>query len=96
MLYIAALNHFVGAKADRVINYVPNNQYLVYAYPTSYGNLSSITDPNGFSALSSFVKSNILISSSGLFNNWNSVSYNVYTSTSLISSSAAGNFTFKF
>lgn len=95
-LYVATLNHFIGAKTDRVINYVPNNQYLVYAYPASYGNLSSITDPNGFSALSSFVKSNVLVSSLGLSNNWNSISYNVYTSTSLISSSAAGNFTFKF
>lgn len=46
-----------------------NDEYVVYAYPKSYGALSSIKDANGFDATASFNRSTLTI---------NSVDYYVY------------------
>ena len=52
-------------------NITCTNDNVVFKYPASYGNLTSILDPNGFENLSSFTKTTETI---------NSVAYNVYTS----------------
>lgn len=47
----------------------PNDQYIVYAYPASLGNLSSIKDANNFEYIGSYTKITMTISGE---------SYNVY------------------
>lgn len=46
-----------------------NNQVIVYAYPASYGDLTSIKDKNGFDGIGGYTKSTVAI---------NSINYNVY------------------
>jgi len=41
---------------DNNLSFSPTLQRYVYAYPTSYGDLSSIVDPNGFDVTASFKK----------------------------------------
>lgn len=56
-------------KAFTYNNITLNNERIVYLYPASFGNLTSIKDANGFEYLNSYVKSTITI---------DSVSYNCY------------------
>lgn len=61
-----------------------NNQVIVYAYPASYGDLSSIKDKNGFDGIGGYTKSVVVI---------NSVIYNVYVQK-LPATVSNGTFTF--
>lgn len=58
----------------------PNNQHIVYAYPQSYGNLTSIKDGNNFEYISSYTKIVLTIPQADGQN----VSYNVYYLTDLV------------
>ena len=49
------------------------NRRVCYAYPASYGNLSSIKDKNGYEVIGSYTKTTQTV---------DGVSYNVYTMTS--------------
>ena len=66
-------------------NITCTNDSVIFKYPSSYGDLKSILDPNGFENLSSFTKTTETI---------NSVSYNVYTSGKATLSGFS--YTFKF
>lgn len=66
---------------------------IYYAFPATWSdtNLSSITDPNGFDVTASFTRTTASVSSSGLTNDYSSVSYIVYylnTGTTTTSSSS--------
>ena len=58
-------------EGDKTINYVCNNEYAVFMYPSSYGNITTILDENGFNCTTDFTLSTTTI---------DSVSYNVYVS----------------
>lgn len=55
-----------------------SNQRSCYCYPASMGNLTSIKDGNGFEYIQSYTKTNVTV---------DSVSYNVYTLTDLVTAS---------
>lgn len=59
------------------VKYTCNNEYLVYAYPKSYGVLKSIKDPNKFENISDFDITEITVTTDK-----NSTDYYVYTSKS--------------
>ncbi len=61
---------------DNNLSFTPTLERYVYAYPTSYGNLSQIIDPNGFNVTASFIKTVVLFTLSDA----STENYNVYTS----------------
>lgn len=76
----------VEPKANKTFNYTTNNQYMVMAYDSSYGNLSAIIDGNGFDVTGGWTKSIMTV---GGF------SYNVYIAQ-LPTTDTNAPFTFKF
>ena len=83
---ITTLTKLVRKKAPYTNTYAPSNEYIVYAYPQSYGNLTSVIDGNGFENLGEYALSTITI---------NSVVYNVYCTTSELTSTGL-KYTFKY
>lgn len=83
---LAGLTKSVTAKGQKQFKFTTNNEYMVIAYDSSYGNLSSIIDPNGFETISGWTKSTITV---GGF------SYNVYVANSATTDTNA-QFTFKY
>ena len=83
---VTALTKLIREKAPYTNTYAPANQYIVFAYPQSYGNLTSVLDGNGFENLGEYNKSVITI---------NSVAYNVYCTTSKLTSTGL-KYTFKY
>ena len=68
---IIALTKKVEVKGNKTINYTTSQSYMVFAYPSNYGAISSIIDQNGFNVTDSFVRSTVTV---------NSVEYYVYIS----------------
>jgi hypothetical protein len=62
------------AKGNKTHTYNTNNQRMVFAYPASYGLLTSILDLNGFEQIKAFEKKSITISTTDGSN----VEYYVY------------------
>ena len=79
---IKALTKKVEAKGNKTINYTTSQSYMVFAYPSSYGAISSIIDQNGFNVTDSFVRNTVTV---------NSVEYYVY-----VSNQCSGTYTMKF
>lgn len=78
----AALTKQILPKANKLVNFNDSNKYIYFAYPASYGDLTSIKDPNNFEVLGSFTKSVVTVSglAGGL-----STSYNIYVTNTLTS-----------
>ena len=53
---IAGLTKLVSRKKDNTIQVNPTNQFIYFAYPNTYGDLSEIKDGNGFNITSNFTK----------------------------------------
>ena len=51
------LSESVTAKGQKTFNYTTNNQYMIFAYDSSYGNLKTILDGNGFDVTGGWTKS---------------------------------------
>lgn len=68
---IKALTKKVEVKGNKTIDYTTSQSYMIFAYPSSYGNITKIIDKNGFDVTSSFVKSTVSV---------NGVDYFVYCS----------------
>ena len=79
---ITALTKKVEAKGSKTINYTTSQSYMVFAYPSSYGAISSVIDQNGFNVTDSFVRNTVTV---------NSVEYYVYCSNQ-----CSGAYTMKF
>lgn len=90
--YNANLTKLIQSKNNKSLNINGLNEYIYYAYPSSYGDLDSIIDGNGFDVTSSFSKTTVNIESTGLSNNYNE-SYNIYRT---ISVTTVSNQIFKF
>lgn len=76
----------LSKKGTKTYNYTTNDQYIVFAYDSSYGELTSILDQNGFETISGYDKSTITVGGQ---------SFNVYVSQLATTDNAAAN-TFKF
>ena len=79
---IKALTKKVETKGNKTINYTTSQSYMVFAYPSSYGAISSIIDQNGFNVTDSFVRNTVTV---------NSVDYYVYCSNK-----CSGSYSMKF
>ena len=66
---ITTLDKLVRAKATYLGTYSPDNEYVVYAYPSSFGSLSSILDSMNFENITDFKLTTMTI---------NSIEYKVY------------------
>lgn len=82
----SGLNKNLSAKGNKTFSFTTNNQYMVFAYDSDYGNLKSILDSNGFETISGWNKTTIVV---------NGFSYNVYMPKSPTTDTNAA-FTFKF
>lgn len=80
------LTESVTAKGNKTVSYTTNNQFMVFAYDASYGNITSILDPNGFEVIGGWTKTNLTVDG---FN------YFVWTAD-LATTDTGANFTFKF
>lgn len=80
------LTENVTAKGNKTFSYTTNNQYMVFAYDSSYGNLKNIVDGNGFDVTGGWTKSSLTV---GDF------SYFVYVANSPTTDTNAP-FTFKY
>ena len=97
---IKALTLDLTKKAKKSYTFTASNQYLTVAYPASYGNLTKITDQNGFANLDAWNKTVVAVS----MNVWDDaqseyvatdVDYNVYTTNDKITCSDF-KYTFEF
>ena len=73
---ITTLGKKIEEKGKKKYSYEPRNQYVVFAYPASYGDLTSILDINGFEQLPSFDKTSVTVGT---------VAYTVYTTATPVS-----------
>ena len=88
---IEGLTKSVATKNNKTITVSATNEFIYFAYPAAYGNLSTILDGNGFNVTSSFT----LHSSTVTPTLWGStVSYNIYKSNSVTTINQ--NFQYKF
>ena len=58
---IIALTKKLEAKGSKTVDYTTSQSYMVFAYPKSYGAISSIIDQNGFNVTDSFTQNTITI-----------------------------------
>ena len=95
---VKALTLDLTKKAKKEYTFTASNQYLTVAYPASYGNLTKITDQNGFANLDAWNKTVVAVS----MNVWDDtegdyvatdVNYDVYTTNDKITCS---NFKYTF
>ncbi len=70
------------------------SKYVYFAYPASYGDLTSIKDGNNFEILTAFTK--YTRNQNGAGSIWTNISYNIYRSNTLTTVSPAQNYTFTF
>ena len=80
------LTKSVTAKGQKQFKFTTNNEHMVMAYDSSYGNLTSILDPNGFETISGWTKSTLTV---------DGFSYYVYVANSATTDTNA-QFTFKY
>ena len=69
---VLTLTELIEAKSNKTKKVTAADQYVVYAYPASYGSLTSIIDGNGFENLTDYTKISLTI---------NGVAYNCYHTT---------------
>lgn len=53
---ITNLTKSISVKSDKTFSFTTNNNFIYFAYPASYGSLTSIKDSNGFENISGFDK----------------------------------------
>lgn len=83
---LAGLSKSVTPKGQKKFKYTTNNEHMVFAYDSGYGNLTSILDPNSFETISGWTKSTLT---------YDGFSYNVYVADAATTDTNA-EFTFKF
>ena len=82
----SGLTSDVKAKGNKTYKFTTNNEYMVMAYDSSYGNLTSILDGNGFETIGGWTKSSLTV---------DGFTYFVYVSNSPTTDTNAP-FTFKY
>lgn len=81
---VTTLTKLIKKKGNSNNTVNANNQYVVFAYPSSFGNLTSILDGNGFENLTDFTKITATI---------NGLNYNIYYTNT---KKTLTNFTYNF
>lgn len=81
----SSLTKNVSSKSSKTVVLSGSDKFIYFAYPLSYGALSSIYDQNGFDVTGSFESYQLSVVSSNLnYNNWTQAYY-VYKTTSVTS-----------
>ena len=86
------LTKLVANTASRSVALNGSNEFIYFAYPSSFGDLSTILDGNGFNVTSSFTKNVSNVTSTGKALDWTE-EYNIYKTNSVTSVSGQ---TFQF
>ena len=92
---IQQLTKQVVGKSDKTYTFNPSTQVMYFAYPASYGDLTSILDPNNFEIIGDFTKRQETFTTNSPYYEGDSVLYNVYEFNNLTTQSNF-NVTFKF
>lgn len=87
---VETLTKLVEAKGNKTKPFTADNQFMVFAYPKSYGNIKTILDPNSFDVTATWTKHELSIT--GL--DGTAQTYNVYVSKQVTVSNY--NMTFKY
>lgn len=87
---VEGLTKLVEAKGNKTKAFTANNQFMVFAYPASYGDITTVLDPNSFDVTATWTKH--IVSITGL--DGTAQSYNVYVSKQVTVSDY--NMTFKY
>ena len=82
---LTGLTEDLTKKGQKQYTFTTSNQYMVIVYDASYGNLTSILDPNNFETINAWSKSALTIDGQN---------YTVYVAKS--ATSATAKYTFKF
>jgi hypothetical protein len=91
----SSLTKSLTTQGNKTVKYNAAAQYLYFAYPAFYPNLTRILDPNGFDVTGSFDLLNpVSVEASGLLNNW-TTNYKVYR-TATPTNVGGQNFQFQF
>ena len=93
-LYNAFTPQIITQPSSQIVNLVGTATYIYFAYPSSYPDLTSILDPNGFQIITDFTKTIVSVTSTGLTNNW-TTNYKVYQ-TNIIASPSGNYYTFTY
>lgn len=80
------LTKSVTTKGQKQFSFTTNNEFMVFAYDSSYGDLTSILDSNGFETISGWTKTTLTV---------DGFSYYVYVANSATTDTNA-QFTFKY
>ena len=75
---IQELTSVVVTKANRSYDFSPSTQVYYYAYPSSYGDLVSILDDNGFETISDWTKTVRSFTTNPPYYTQSAANYNVY------------------
>lgn len=81
---VKGLTRLAEGKSNKTLSYTAAAQNGVFAYPTSYGNLAHILDPNGYENISGWSKTTLTI---------DGVGYNVYRTDDRLT---CNNFVYRF
>lgn len=87
---VAGMTKVVQTKGSKTFSYNANNQVCVIAYPSSYGNLRQIKDPNNFDVTGTFARKEVQVTG----HDGTAQNYAVYTNGA--STLSGFKFTFNF
>lgn len=73
----AASTKIIRPKENTTLSLAANGVYSYFAYDSTYSDLVSILDPNGFNIINGFTKTLVNVTSTGLDTNWTK-EYKVY------------------
>jgi len=86
---VSGLTKIIEKQGTKSVTYNASNQKMVFAYPTSYGTIAKITDPNGFDVSDTFSRTTLSITGT----DGSARQYYVFVSNE---ASTVTNFTMKF
>ncbi len=93
-IYAVLTGKLIEIQGNKTVMLNGNLKYIYFTYPSSYSDLVSIIDQNGFNVTGSFQKTTMNVTSVGLGANW-TASYKVYRTISM-TSVLNGSYQFKF
>lgn len=91
---VQALTKTIVGKSTKVYSFSPSSQVLYFAYPASYGSLTSIKDSNGYETISDWTQRSLSFTNNPPNYKGITVSYYVYEFNNLTSLAQSYTFTF--
>jgi len=92
--YSTLTNKLIEVQGNKTVVLNGNLKYIYFVYPSSYSDLVSIIDQNGFNVTGSFQKTTMNVDSVGLGSNW-TTNYKIYRTINM-TTVLNGSYQFKF